>query len=48
LLLACSMSPAMQNEIINAVNAVPATNLLLRTQTAIYLIATSSHYSVQR
>jgi hypothetical protein len=48
LLFACSMSAAMQNEIINAVNAVPATNLLLRTQTAIYLIATSSHYSVQR
>ena len=48
LLLACAMSSAMQNEVVNAINAVPATNLLLRTQTAIYLIATSSHYSVQR
>jgi hypothetical protein len=48
LLLACSMPAAMQNEVVNAVNAVPATNLLLRAQTAIYLIATSSQYSVQR
>lgn len=47
LLLACSMSTAMQNEVINAVNAVSPTDLLLRAQTAIYLIATSSHYSVQ-
>lgn len=48
LLLACSMSSSMQNEIVNAINAVPATDLVLRTQTAIYLTATSSHYSVQR
>ena len=48
LLLACSMSSAMQTQIVNALNAVPATNLLLRAQTAIYLIATSGQYNVQR
>lgn len=42
------MSSAIQTEIINAVNAVPATNLLLRAQTAIYLVATSGQYNVQR
>lgn len=48
LLLACSMPTAMHTEIVNAVSAVPATNPLLRVQTAVYLITTSSHYSVQR
>jgi len=48
LLLACSMSSAMQTQIVSAVTAVPATNLLLRAQTAIYLIATSGQYNVQR
>ncbi|MBM2805315.1 MAG: hypothetical protein HW419_3208, partial [Deltaproteobacteria bacterium] len=47
-LLACSMSPEGQTQIVNAVNAVPATNLLLRAQTAIYLVATSGQYNVQR
>jgi uncharacterized protein (DUF1800 family) len=48
LLLACSMSASMQSQIMTAINAVPATNPLLRTQTAIYLIATSAQHSVQR
>ncbi len=43
-----SMSPQMQTEISNAVNAVPATNPLLRAQTALYLVASSSQYQVQR
>ncbi len=48
LMLACSMSTAMQTSIVNAVSAIPATNQLLRTRTAVYLIATSSQFSVQR
>ena len=48
LLLACTMPAAMQTQIAAAVNAVPATNLLLRAQTAIYLTATSGQFSVQR
>jgi hypothetical protein len=42
------MSPAMQTQIVNAVNAVPAANALLRAQTAIYLNAKSGQFSVQR
>ncbi len=48
LMLNCSMSPAMQTAVVNAVNAVAVANSLQRTQTAIYLIATSAQYSVQR
>lgn len=48
LLLACSMPPAMQSEIVSAVEAVPSTNSQLRAQTAVYLVATSAQYSVQR
>ena len=48
LLLACSMSTTMQTQIINAVEAVPATDSLLRAQTAIHLVATSGQFSVQR
>jgi Protein of unknown function (DUF1800) len=48
LLLDCTMSAAMQTVIVNAVNTVPPTDLLLRAQTAIYLITTSAHYQVQR
>jgi uncharacterized protein (DUF1800 family) len=48
LLLACSMSTTMQTQIINAVDAVPATDTLLRAQTAIHLVATSGQFSVQR
>ena len=43
-----SMSASMQTSIVNAVNAVAATNPLLRVQQAVYLVATSSHYQVAR
>jgi hypothetical protein len=43
-----AMSPQMRSTILTAVQAVPSTNTLLRAQTAIYLIATSSQYQVQR
>ncbi|HEY0427131.1 MAG TPA: DUF1800 family protein [Pyrinomonadaceae bacterium] len=43
-----AMSASMRTTILNAVLAVPTTNPLLRAQTAIYLIATSSQYQVQR
>ena len=43
-----AMPAAMRNTILTAVQAVPSTNPLLRAQTAIYLIATSSQYQVQR
>ena len=43
-----SMSPAMKSTILPAVTAVASNNPTLRTQTAIYLIATSSQYQVQR
>ena len=42
------MSAQMRNTILTAVLAVPATNTLLRAQTAVYLVATSSQYQVQR
>lgn len=48
LLLACTMTSAMQTQIVTAVNAVPVANALLRAQTAIYLTATSGQFSVQR
>ena len=43
-----AMSPQMRTTILNAVLAAPSTNPLLRAQTAVYLIATSSQYQVQR
>lgn len=43
-----SMSVPMQNSIINAVNALPATSPVGRAQTAVYLVATSSQYQVQQ
>jgi uncharacterized protein (DUF1800 family) len=43
-----SMSVDMQAAILTAVNAVPASNPLLRAQTALYLVASSSQYQVQR
>jgi hypothetical protein len=42
------MSSQMRTTILNAVLAAPSTNPLLRAQTAVYLIATSSQYQVQR
>ncbi len=43
-----AMSPAVRNEILTAVQAVMSSNPLRRTQTAIYLITTSSQYQVLR
>ncbi len=43
-----TMSAAMRTEILTAINAVAATDLKRRAQTAIYLIAASSQYQVQR
>lgn len=46
LMFAGNMSPALQNAIMTAVLAVPATNQLLRVQTAAYLAATSPQFQV--
>jgi hypothetical protein len=43
-----SMSAQMRSIITTAVLAVPSTNPLLRARTAVYLVATSSQYQVQR
>ncbi|MBA3599747.1 MAG: DUF1800 domain-containing protein [Acidobacteria bacterium] len=43
-----AMSPAVRNEILTAVQAVASNDSLRRTQTAIYLITTSSQYQVLR
>jgi uncharacterized protein (DUF1800 family) len=43
-----TMSAQMRSTILNAVTVVPSNNPLLRTQTAIYLVVTSSQYQVQR
>ncbi len=43
-----AMQPAMKNTILTAVQAVASSNPTLRAQTAIYLIATSSQYQIQR
>ena len=43
-----AMQTAMKNTILTAVQAVTSTNPTLRAQTAIYLIATSSQYQIQR
>jgi len=43
-----SMSTAMRDSIIAAVMAVPASNPLKRARTAVYLVATSSQYQVER
>ena len=48
ILLHNSMSASMKADVLKAVNAVEATNPKLRAQTAIYLVATSSQYQVQR
>lgn len=42
------MSTEMRNSIITAVTAVTSTNTLKRARTAVYLVATSSQYQVQR
>ena len=38
----------MRSSIVGAVNAVAATNTLKRARTAVYLVATSSQYQVER
>jgi uncharacterized protein (DUF1800 family) len=43
-----TMSPAMRAAIINVVQTVPAADPLLRAKRAVYLVATSSQYQVQR
>ena len=43
-----AMSSSMRSTLLTAIAAVPTTNPLLRAQTAMYLIATSSQYQVQR
>jgi hypothetical protein len=48
LMLHGSMSTAMRQSIIQAVAAVPVSNPLKRVRTAVYLVATSSQYQVQR
>ena len=48
LLLHGSMSAAMRQSIMQAVAAVPVSNPLRRVRTAVYLVATSSQYQVQR
>ncbi len=48
LLLHDTMSAQMKTILLNAVNAIPASNPLLRAQTALYLVASSSQYQVER
>jgi hypothetical protein len=48
LLLHGTMSNEMRSSIVGAVNAVAATNTLKRARTAVYLVATSSQYQVER
>ncbi|MDQ3321395.1 MAG: DUF1800 domain-containing protein [Acidobacteriota bacterium] len=43
-----TMSAGMKNTILTAVQAVAATDSLTRARTAVYLVATSSQYQVQR
>jgi uncharacterized protein (DUF1800 family) len=43
-----SMSSQMRTEVLNAVQAVLSSNPLKRARTALYLVATSSQYQVQR
>jgi len=43
-----TLSPEHRNAILTAVLAIPANNPLLRTKTAVYLLAASSQYQIQR
>ncbi len=47
-LLHGTMSPQMRSTILGVVQSVPESNPLLRAQRAVYLVATSSQYQVQR
>jgi uncharacterized protein (DUF1800 family) len=48
LLMHGTMSAEMRQSIVDAVSAVAATNPLKRARTAVYLVATSSQYQVER
>jgi hypothetical protein len=48
LMMSGHMTQPMVDAIVIAVNAVPAANTLGRARAAVYLIATSSQYQVQR
>jgi uncharacterized protein (DUF1800 family) len=48
LLLHGSMTPAMRDTVIAAIEAVPVTNALLRVRTAAYLMASSAAYQVEQ
>jgi hypothetical protein len=48
LLMHNSMSPTMRGVITGAVSNIPAANTLQRAQAALYLVATSSQYQVER
>ena len=43
-----STSSSMRSSIINAVSAISSSDAANRTRTAIYLVATSSQYQVER
>jgi uncharacterized protein (DUF1800 family) len=43
-----TMPAAMRASILTAVTAIPSTNSLTRTQAAVYLVATSSQFQIQR
>jgi uncharacterized protein (DUF1800 family) len=43
-----AMSQAMHDAIVGAVEAVPVSNLPMRVQTAVYLVASSSQYQVEQ
>src|SRR6185369_15005607 len=43
-----TMSTQMKNAILPAITPIAASNSLSRAQTAIYMVATSSHFQVQR
>jgi hypothetical protein len=38
----------MKTNLLGVLNAIPSSNALLRAQTALYLVATSSQYQVER
>jgi uncharacterized protein (DUF1800 family) len=48
LLMHGAMSAEMRQSVVDAVSAVPGTNPLKRARTAVYLVATSSQYQVER
>jgi hypothetical protein len=48
LIMSGRMSPDMRSAVITAVSAVTSSNPLKRVRTAVYLIATSSQYQVER